>query len=268
MAIKLIEVTGEGEYQEQIQYYVLDITIEVRAKTDALAVEETNKLKDRCIECLLEHGITSDEITYGGLEIWRPWYQKKKVEKYAQHTFTLRVGDRDRLGKAVDQMAKLFDEDRFHVAMSMRPPLFEEKEQGVDKAIKAAYQDALRKAKLIAGEAGKEIGSMTKAIELSKAKRKLTGRGDIDFRAENGRASGSIGFAASLGKPDPDAVPLSERSIWLTYKFTFEIKKEEEPDKDPPKAEKPTQEASTKEQENKPKETKKKRKKEPKGSDT
>lgn len=226
MAIKFIEVTGEGEYLEQIQFYILDITIEARAKTDAAAVEEANKLKEQCELSLQENGITSQEIDHIGLEIWRPWYKKKKAEKYAQHKFRLKVKDRDRLGNAVAQMAKLFDEDQYHVAMTMRQPVFEEKQNGIDAAIKSAYQDAKRKASLLAAEEGKEIGTMTKAVELSKSIRKTVSKGDVEFIGENGR-SGSIGFASSPEGPDLNSVPTSERSIWLTYKFTFEIKKDE-----------------------------------------
>ncbi len=61
-----IDVIGEGKYVEEVEAYVADVILNVRAASDEASVREVAELRDRCVKTLVASGLGYDEITDGG----------------------------------------------------------------------------------------------------------------------------------------------------------------------------------------------------------
>jgi len=226
MNSEFIEIIGEGEYQERIEKYILDLKLEVRASDEETALKEVLKLKDETVLLLKKSGLSIENIIDGGYELWKPWNRKKKTGKYAHYKIIIQTKDENILSKSIEKISVLFQNQRHSLTYEMRQPQYDNPIELEKDAIKTAYKNALNKAKAIAEESNVEIGRLLQVNELSKSKRNSGIYGDEDWMGDNSRFGGYVGgiSVAGGGYEEPDSTTSkAERTIWVRYKFRFEI---------------------------------------------
>lgn len=139
---RFIEVISEGEYNEEIEQYVADLRLEVNASTEETALTEIEVLKDKTIGMLLESGLAPEELFDGGMEVWRPWYGKKKTGKQVWYKLTVKHKDAERFSGAISRLEPLFANQRYSFTLDMKQPLFKPEPDGLNKALQQAYLHA------------------------------------------------------------------------------------------------------------------------------
>ncbi|BDD11697.1 hypothetical protein FUAX_41290 (plasmid) [Fulvitalea axinellae] len=221
MKNEFIEVTGEGEYQERIEKYILELRIEVRASDEEKALKDVFSLKDKTVIELKRAGLATDNIIDGGHELWKPWYGRKKTGKCAYYKLILETGDENLLSKSIERATLLFQEQRFNMTYEMKQPKYENPIEAEKQAINDAFENAMKKASAIAVSSSIEIGNLLQVTELSKSKRNSGSYGDEDWFGDESRFGSAL--VAGAAEEDNPAMKKTERTVWIRYKFRFEI---------------------------------------------
>ena len=167
MKNKFIEVTGEGTYQEQIETYILTMTLEVRAVDESTAMDELATLKEASIKTLTESGLSASEIIDGGHDLSQHWTNRKKTGKYARYKIIVESAEESTLNTAAQNVSTLFQHQRYQLDLEMKQPRFKNDQADQQIAIKAAYETALSKAKAIASISDVQLGKLIEATELA-----------------------------------------------------------------------------------------------------
>lgn len=183
---------------------------------------EMDALKDKTNRQLLETGITQEALFDGGMEVWRPWYGKKKTGKQVWYRLTVKHQNIDLINSAVSSLEPLLANQRYSFTLDMKQPVFKPEADGVEKALKQAYANASQKARILALSAGVTLGGVLQIEELSKAKRNSGAYGDEDYWGDEGRYGGTGGIAFS-GAAEKPAIRSPKRTVWLRYRIRFEV---------------------------------------------
>lgn len=212
---QFIEVVGEGSYAEKIFKYRAEINLKVRAAQADVAMREVGELRNQCIAQLKQGGLQSQELIEGGGEVWRPWYDRKKVVgQEASHAILIHCPDLYRMQMAVGSLENLFENQRYTFSFSMNTPQYSIVPDDVSQAWEAAMTNARKHADLLARAGGVRI---THAIQIEELVSKTARSG---MKGDEGWMYAAAG-AASLGASEPEPLEAASRSTAVRYRVRF-----------------------------------------------
>ncbi len=218
-----IEVVGHATYIEQITEQRVNCSITVRAAGTETAVAEAKELRDQCIRALKNAGLLANELSEGGRAIWQPWYWKKKPGQEVTHKILISCSESSRLYNALDALEPLFDNKRYTLDVSHRPPKFTADLADKAKAQTQAFTDAREKAEIIAAEASIQISKVIQIEELTPFTEHSGAYGD-----ESWRGVAYVGAVGGMGLAEEDSgyeeLDGAQRIKIVRYKIRFAIK--------------------------------------------
>jgi uncharacterized protein YggE len=226
---RYIELTGEGQFQEEAVSYVAEITFEVRAAKDETAFREISELFEAGVSTLRSNGINDDEMTDGGTDVKQPWYSRKKVGQNVSRKLILKVEDVNRLTLALEKLEPLQSENRERktISVDMRQPVFEASAETRGAALAAAYDDARKKGLMLCESMNATLGNPVFVEEGGSTKRNSGFSGDEDWNGDSARFGyGGVYMAAPGGaSADLDSHSLANptRTIFVRCRARFAI---------------------------------------------
>lgn len=192
---RFIEVVGSAMFVENVVEYRADVTFQVRAAQVETAIKEVSDLRADCIRRLKEAGLSSDELSEGGSEVWRPWFWKKRPGQEASQKLLVACKDMNRLMSALGALEPLFENPRFSLSVSMRTPCFQTSEFARREAEKAAIANAEAKAENVARNSGLKLDGVLEIEELDAKTARSGAYGDQEWMGFAAAASASAGEA-------------------------------------------------------------------------
>jgi len=219
-----IETVGEGSYHEKIEFYQIELNLQVKATEESKALEEVFKLRDETVVSLKKSGLLAEEIVDGSHNTAK-WYYQKKSAKYAIYKIIVRNSSQEAIRESVLQLEPLFQNPRFELKSEMNQPIYANADKEEQAAIKEAYVHGLKKARVLADISDLKLGSMIEAQELNKAKRNSGATGDEDWWGDSARFGGGLLAVGSLSADGNEDVSTKspERTIWIRYRFKFQV---------------------------------------------
>jgi hypothetical protein len=228
---KFIEVYGESQYQEYPVKVVMDIDISVRATTEEKATEDIREVVNKTLDSLFQSGIERDEVSYGGREVFTPWWKRNKAGLLTRNKISIVSGNRMTVYKALEEIDQFKNDKRIMVEISERQPIFEPLPEDVDSAISEACQDAKAKAEKLAKATGVSVGNPLEIEEFKRGTRGSGSYGDYDYGDYQGI---TIASAAAVGAGDiskggdnsevpPARIEGNRRTIFVKYRIKYEI---------------------------------------------
>jgi hypothetical protein len=228
---KFIEVYGESQYQEHPVKVVMDIDISVRATTEERASEDIRVVVNKTLDSLFQSGIKRDEVSYGGREVFTPWWKRNKAGLLTRNKISIISRNRITVYKALEEIDQFKNDKRIMVEISERQPIFEPLPEDVDSAISEACQDAKAKADKLAKATGVSVGSPLEIEEFKRGTRGSGTYGDYDYGDYQGI---TIASAAAVGAgdisegSDDSEVPTARiegnrRTIFVKYRIKYKI---------------------------------------------
>ncbi len=219
-----IDVIGEGKYVEEVEAYVADVILDVRAATDETSGREVAELRDRCVKTLVASGLGYDEITDGGGEVGQSWYRRKQPARHALHKLTIKTPDQHRLAKALGELEPLFSNQRHEFVVKMRQPVFADDLSVSLQAQREAVAQARVKAEVLAQEAGVTLGDIRRVEEGGRSRRASGAFGDDDWWGDDQRfGSAGPALAGATATEDPLPTETPKRTIWVRCRVRFVI---------------------------------------------
>jgi uncharacterized protein YggE len=225
---RFVEVTGEGQYRENVTEYVADFELMVRSARPESQGDGISEFRNACIAALLEAGLSPPQIVDGGLRLTRPWWKKpEKAGHYAEAQLTVHDPDGERLSRAIAAAEKTPRNERQTLTVQMRQPVFEPTPGAVDDALRAAVENAESKARVLALAANARLGSVTRISEIGRVVRRSGSYGDPDWWGDQGRfgpaaAVAGAGLAAGAA-PDPEPPGSPTRTVWTRFAVRFAL---------------------------------------------
>ncbi|SFP50537.1 SIMPL domain-containing protein [Tranquillimonas alkanivorans] len=164
-----LTVTGQGSVTHAPDMATINLGVAAEAPSAAEAVEETSVATSRVLSRLVEAGVAASDIQTDQL-LLHPVYADRAVDGPARtpeierfravNRLSVRVLDLQSLGGVLDAVvtdgANVFDGLRFGL---------QEPQPAEDAARVAAVEDAMRKARIIAGAAEQELGTIVSITE-------------------------------------------------------------------------------------------------------
>ena len=151
-------VSGEGEARIAPELAQIQLGVTSQADSAADAMQQNSELQTKVIEALKEAGITSENIQTSGLNLnprmEYPENGAPTINGYeASNMVSIRVTEISELGEVLDSIVAAG-------ANQIQGISFERREKGEtgDEALKAAVEDAARKAEVMAEAAGMKLG--------------------------------------------------------------------------------------------------------------
>ena len=220
-----VEVVGEGQYDEEVRVFVLELTLRVSATMSVTAARRDDILTRRCLQALTAAGgLRRDEIEDAGVNLWRPWWGGRKARDELIHRLVIRCDDRVRLAKALSAVEKSTGRGKT-VGFNMRQPVFDAKPEVRDAALRGALAAARRKSEALASECGASVGRVLLIEEEGSAVRPSGAIGDDDWFGDAGRfdmARRRISGLRAAG-PEPEPLESPSRTVWVNYRVRFEL---------------------------------------------
>lgn len=228
-AQRYIEVTGEGSFIENASCFVAEVTVEVRAAKKDTVLEEVGQFWTATIASLRENGIADSEIAEGGIDLFRPWYSRKKPGQVGSRKIILRVEQFDRLNSALEAIEPLRAGERRSLSVDLKQPEFDSTSDAKTRALSAAFIDARAKAESLSQQMGVRLGEVLRVEEGRTAHRRSGFSGDEDWYGDGDRfgdAGGAIVLAAGGCAEELDEFTPSNptRDIWVKCRVRFSIK--------------------------------------------
>lgn len=212
-----IQVAGQGDLIETVVEQRATLTLTVKASKTEVALAEATSLRNDAIRTLRESGLTHDEISEGGRDVWQPWYMKRSVGQEVAHRVLIACRDVRRLYRALDALEPLFTNARYTMSVEMQQPRFEAPEGAEAEARTAAIRQARGKALVLAEEAGVTLGAVAQVEELGSQAQGSGAYGDHSWAAAGGAA-------ASMGGDDNfEELGGATRTRTLRYRVRFLI---------------------------------------------
>lgn len=165
MTTPFIEVTGKSHYQQEIELYVANLLLEVRAQDEQKALADVHELREKVVQIFLSNGLFHAHIIDGGLELRAAWHDGEIQTCY--YKLIVQHPDAGQLYGALIRIEPLFDNQRYFYKVTMRQPQFKFTDAALAQAQRAAFQQAQQQAKVLAHEAGCHLGEVLQIIELS-----------------------------------------------------------------------------------------------------
>lgn len=213
-----IDVRGEATIDELVLEYRADLTVTVRAPQADTALSEVEDLRNLCIRRLREGGLTEAELKEGAGEVWRPWFWRKKAGQEVSRKVLISCDDVNRLFRALGSLEPIFSNQRFSMAVTMRPPRFGASPEAHAAAQAAAVGDARRKAEAVAASSKVALGRVVQVEEIDERVGRSGAYGDEEWRTFGIAAAG----AAAAEEP-PEILEGATRTRTVRYRVRFSM---------------------------------------------
>lgn len=220
---KFIEVTGEAEYEELPDIFLIDLDLAVRAAKEASAEKEVKELVNSTLNVLFENGLTEEEVSFGGRETYTPWWQRKKTGFESRNRLTIKSSNRELAYRALDAIDKYPKHKRISLNISERQPIFKADEKQMELALSDVVNNARKKADLLAQASGVKIQDVLIVQETSRSVRASGAYGDYDWGDASAftAAAGDLGAEDTLELEPSSRISASTRTVTIKYRVRF-----------------------------------------------
>lgn len=223
---KFIEVTGEAEYDELPSKIIIDVDITVQAAKKESAEKELKEILNTTLDTLFNNGLTKEEVSFGGKELYTPWWNRKKSGVESRSRITITTENRASAYEALEAIEKFSSHKRITVTIGERQPIFKADETHLSSALNEAMQNALNKAKVLARSLGVTVG---KALIIQETNRSVRGSGSYGDHDWGGSGMfletsfGEAGSAEPLEIEPASRISDSKRIVTIKYKVKFAL---------------------------------------------
>jgi uncharacterized protein YggE len=199
----------------------------VRAAKEETSLQQAGELAARCVERLTAAGIARDEIEEAGLDLQRPWWQRRKEEskvgKEATRRLRVRCPDFRRLAAGLSAIESVAGGQRDTVDVSMKAPVFTSDESVRTAALRSALSAARDKAAALAEESVMTLGAVLRVEEGSPVQRHSGFAGDQDWWGDSERFGAGRGYLMESVGEDAPPLPTPSRTVWVRCRARFEL---------------------------------------------
>jgi uncharacterized protein YggE len=168
-----IVVTGEGEATVKPDMAVVGLSVMREAQTARAALDQNNEAMNAVIAALKEAGIEDRDLQTSGLSIQPRWdYSQREdgsqsarlVAYQVTNSLTIRVRDLSQLGAVIDNSVSLGVNQGGSISFTNDDP-----DLVIDRARRAAVEDAMSRARSLADAADVELGDILEITEQADA---------------------------------------------------------------------------------------------------
>lgn len=222
-----IEVVGSASYEEHPDTFLLDVDVFVRAAKESSAQSEIKTLVNQIIDSLLQHGLTKDEVFFGGKETFTPWWKRNKSGIETRNRISIKASNQALIYQAVESIESLDcyqNNKRIRIEVDERQPIYNATEGVINDAMKQAMNDALSKAHCLAVSSGCKVGKVLEIQEMNKGIRGSGSYGDYDYGDGMFAMVAAGGSVADDYDVDPAArLQSNARIVTLKYRVKYQL---------------------------------------------
>lgn len=168
-----IVVTGEGEATVRPDMAVISLSVMREAETARAALDANNAAMNAVIAALKQAGIGERDLQTSGLSIQPRWdyprtedgsQEARLVAYQVTNSITIRVRDLSQLGAVIDNAVSLGVNQGGSISFTNEDP-----DAIIDRARRAAVDDAMARARTLADAAGVQLGDIIEITEQASA---------------------------------------------------------------------------------------------------
>ena len=162
-----IAVTGSASVSLKADYARISVGVSTKDKTVEAAAKANNAAIHAVIEALKEAGVLEEDIATSNYSVYAEYdYSSMGGQKLAGYNvtnqLTVILRDMEHIGATLDKATAAGANNIYNIEF-----LSTKADEAQDEATVYAVQDAMRKAKLLAGAAGLELGGIKAITEAS-----------------------------------------------------------------------------------------------------